>query len=82
MYCSAEAGGGWKFQNSCYHVVKETKSWQDAEKHCKYTYNGHLVDILGTLEDFFLDYIVENLREELWIGIKTKVSYFAILLFI
>lgn len=77
MYCTSEAGEGWKFQNSCYHLVAEMKPWHNAEEYCKDIYNGHLVSILDTLEDLFLDYILDNIRTDLWIGIKIQVSYFA-----
>lgn len=78
VYCSSEAGRGWNWEDSCYHVVTEKKSWQKAEKRCKNYYNGHLVSILDKLEDMFLDYILANISENVWIGIKTQVSYFNI----
>lgn len=78
MYCSSEGSRGLKWEDSCYHVVTDIKSWENAEKHCKYYYNGHLVSILDSLEDLFLDYLLANIREELWIGIKIQVSYFNI----
>lgn len=78
MYCTTEEGAGWKFQNYCYHVVTEVKSWHDAEEYCKDNYNGHLVSILDTLEDLFLDYILATIKTELWIGIKIQVSFFTI----
>ena len=75
MYCSPEEGGGWKYKSSCYHVVTEMKPWKDAEKHCKNIYNGHLLTIRDKLEDYFLEYAIPDIREEMWIGIKTEVSY-------
>lgn len=51
------------------------KSWQNAEQHCKNYYNGHLVSIVDRLDDVFLDYILANLTEKMWIGIKIQVSY-------
>lgn len=79
MYCSSEAGKGWKWGDSCYHVVTKKESWKNAEKHCKNFYNGHLVSILDKLEDVFLDYISANKEEELWIGIQIQVSNIFIL---
>lgn len=76
MYCSSEAGKGWKWENSCYHVVTEKKSWKNAENHCRNYYNGHLVSILDKLEDVFLDYISSNIRDKLWIGIQIRVIFF------
>lgn len=76
MYCSSKAGEGWKFQNSCFYVATEMKTWENAEKHCKENYNGHLVTILDILEDLFLDHILANMRKEFWIGIKIQVSQF------
>lgn len=73
-YCSSKDGGGWKFHKSCYHIVKEMKSWQMAEIHCKENYNGHLVTISDMLVDYFLEHILANIKEEFWIGIKIKVS--------
>lgn len=75
VYCSSEEGGGWKYESSCYHVVKDIKSWEDAERHCKYNYNGHLITVLDTLVDTFLEHILANANEEMWIGIKVKVSF-------
>lgn len=75
MRCSSEEGGGWKYENSCYHVVNEMTSWQDAERHCRSMYNGHLVTVLDTLVDLFLGHILDDKKNELWIGIKMKVSF-------
>ena len=76
-YCSPEDGGGWKYETSCYHVVTEMKSWRDAERHCKINHNGHLLTIHDTMEDYFLELALPDIRnKEMWIGIKIQVSCF------
>lgn len=78
MYCSSEEGGGWKFQSSCYHVVTEIKPWEKAEKYCKDNYAGHLVTILDLVEDSFLEYILADIKKDLWIGIKIQVTILSV----
>ena len=75
MHCSPEDGGGWKYENSCYHIVTEMKSWQNAEMHCKNNHNGHLLFIQNTKEDLFLEHALPDTEIETWIGIKTGVSF-------
>ena len=77
MYCSPEEGGGWKYESSCFHIVSEMKSWQNAQKYCKNNYNGHLLTIRDTLQDFFLELALPKIKKEIWIGIKIQVSYFS-----
>ncbi|XP_054706986.1 macrophage mannose receptor 1-like [Uloborus diversus] len=73
--CSEENNSGWKFRNSCYNLLRERRSWEDAENVCKHQYKGHLVTIRDVTYDMFLDYMLRDIKEDIWIGIKIKESY-------
>lgn len=72
-FCSEERGGGFKFRTSCYHVVSELKTWDEAKEHCRKNFNGHLVTILDLPIDVAVQYLISD-EKEVWIGIKIQVS--------
>lgn len=74
LFCSPNEGGGWKFQKSCYHVVKAKTTWDEAEKHCVRNFGGHLVTVLDMTVDIALNHMLSSLIDKVWIGIKIKVS--------
>lgn len=71
-YCASDVGGGWKFQNSCYYIVSDKKSWENAEQYCVDNLNGHLVTVSDKLVDLFLDQLYPD--KHIWIGIKIKAQ--------
>lgn len=63
--------GFTNYRNACYRLVKQRRSWFDAEKDCQ-QHQGHLVSINDQLEYAFLYNFVEEVKEELWIGLRTE----------
>ncbi|XP_042912717.1 macrophage mannose receptor 1 [Parasteatoda tepidariorum] len=64
--------GGWRLGISCYHVVSEKLSWQEAEAYCIDKHDGHLLTIKDFRVNLFIQYILRNYTEDVWIGIKIK----------
>ncbi|XP_054706987.1 macrophage mannose receptor 1-like [Uloborus diversus] len=73
-YCSEDNNSGWKFHNSCYNLIKEKKTWKEAEDYCRDHYSGYLVTIRDIRTDYFLDYMLKEYTEKVWIGISIKES--------
>ncbi|XP_015919323.2 macrophage mannose receptor 1 isoform X1 [Parasteatoda tepidariorum] len=67
--------GGWRLRTSCYHVIEKKLPWQEAEDYCIETHNGHLVTINDFSVNLFIEYILRNYTEDMWIGIKTKNKF-------
>ncbi|XP_042912775.1 macrophage mannose receptor 1 isoform X1 [Parasteatoda tepidariorum] len=67
--------GGWRLRTSCYHVIEKKLTWQEAEDYCIETHNGHLVTINDFSVNLFIEYILRNYTEDMWIGIKMKNEF-------
>lgn len=74
QFCSLEEGGGFKLEASCYHLITDSRTWDEAEDFCKEKFNGHLVTVLDSTVDMFLTHMLSDLNGKVWIGIKIKVS--------
>ncbi|GIY52804.1 secretory phospholipase A2 receptor [Caerostris darwini] len=74
-YCTTEHGRGWRFKKSCFSYVSQPKTWAEAEEFCVEEYKGHLVTILDYPVTIFLNYVLQDVGEQIWIGIKTKKEY-------
>ncbi|XP_069115787.1 perlucin-like protein isoform X2 [Argopecten irradians] len=55
VYCACPSPWDIEFQNSCYMIVKDTKTWAEADRNCEYHHQGgHLVKIERAEEQNFL----------------------------
>ncbi|KAG8179318.1 hypothetical protein JTE90_021986 [Oedothorax gibbosus] len=71
-FCSPDLGGGWKYLSSCFHFVNESKTWPEAEDHCINKYKGHLLSILDLAVENFLNYVLRDKENNMWIGIQLQ----------
>lgn len=53
--------------------MNESKTWSEAEEHCIEKFGGHLVTIPDLAVELFLNYILSDQEESLWIGIQMQV---------
>ncbi|GFS75495.1 brevican core protein [Nephila pilipes] len=74
-YCSTVNGLGWRFEKSCFFYAPEKKTWSEAEEYCAEKHNGNLATIQDFTYNLFLNYILRDKDESMWIGIKIQEKY-------
>ena len=67
---------GWKsFQERCYKVFSETKTWPEAKRYCE-SVNGNLASITSEqINDFITDLVAKSGVEYPWIGGKLNCDF-------